>query len=69
MKDKLGYSDRCKDICIPSMKIILNERKLNGSLTREQKRAIINFAKRNIEIREKFYGGWIVKAPFSTGTN
>jgi hypothetical protein len=51
------------------MKIMLNERKPNGSLTREQKRAIINFAEKNIEIRSKFYGGWVVKAPFSTGTN
>ena len=50
------------------MKIALNERKADGSLTKEQKRAIISFAIENIELRQKHYGGWVVKAPFSTGT-
>ena len=72
-KDKFSYIDRCKEICIPSLKVVLKERKPNGSLTKgsltkELKRTIIEFATNNIEIRNKFYGGWIVKAPFSTGT-
>ena len=49
------------------MKLMLNERKKNGKLTREQKSNIATFARANVEIRGKFYGGWIVKAPFSTG--
>ena len=62
MKDKFSYIERCEEICIPSIKVVLNERKTNGSLIKEQKRAIINFAKGNVEIRDKFYGGWIVNA-------
>ena len=66
-KDKFGYIERLQDICIPSLKLKLNERKSDGSLTKKQKKEITAFARANIEIRSNCYGGWVVKAPFSTG--
>jgi hypothetical protein len=50
------------------LKLNLNERKSDGSLTKKQKKTISKFARANIEIRSNSYGGWVVKAPFSTGS-
>ena len=43
-----------------------NERE-DGSISMEQREKIIQFTTRNFEIRGQHVGGWVIKAPFSTG--